>query len=304
MVLNKVIVSTLPIMPERFIWLFSKRYIAGVNLQDVIDVSKEFNNKGLRVSIDLLGEYQTNIEKIDSYKTKYLQVIDEAVKHSIDTTFSLKPTMFGLLTDNTLCYNNIHEIVKKAADNKYLVRIDMEDSTCTDAEIEIFRRLHSEFPDNIGLVLQSYLKRTLADLKSLGDLNRNSMPVNIRLCKGIYIESKEIAYKKYLEINHHFLEDIEYMFKNNYYAAIATHDKNLIKDTLGLIKKHNIPATRYEFQMLYGVTPKLRASIVEMGHPMRIYVPFGKDWFNYCTRRLKENPKLMSQLLKALFISK
>ncbi len=302
MVMNKVIVSTLPLMPERFIWLFSKRYIAGKNLQDVIKVSKEFNKNGLKVSIDLLGEYQTNIKKIDSYKNKYLQVIDEAINQSLDTTFSVKPTMFGLLTDNVLCYNKILEVVKKAADNSYLVRIDMEDSKCTDAEIELFRKLHSEFPENIGLVFQSYLKRTLPDLGSLSDLNKDNIPVNIRLCKGIYIESKEIAYKKYHEINHHFLKDLEYMFKNNYYAAIATHDKILIKDTLDLIKKYNLPATKYEFQMLYGVTPKLRNSLVELGHPMRVYVPFGNDWFNYCTRRLKENPKLMSHLIKALFV--
>lgn len=302
MVLNKMIVLTLPLLPERFIWMFSKRYIAGEDLDDVIKVTRKYNDTGIKVSIDLLGEYQTRNEKIDSYRDKYLQIINEAVKHKLDTTFSLKPTMFGLLTDNKQCYAKIREIVKKAADSNYLVRIDMEDSQCTDPEIELFRKLHNEFPENTGLVFQSYLKRTLNDLKSLGDLNKKDNPLNIRLCKGIYIESKDIAYKKHDEINDHFINDLEYMFRNNYYAAIATHDKELINRTIDLIKKYNITTDKYEFQMLYGVTPKLRNSLVEAGHPMRIYVPFGKDWFNYSTRRLKENPKLMSHLIKALFV--
>jgi proline dehydrogenase len=302
MVLNKIIVSTLPLLPEKFIWMFSKRYIAGVDLDDVINISGKFNNNGIKVSIDLLGEYQTRDEKIDFYRDNYLQVIDEAEKHKLDTTFSLKPTMFGLLTNNKKCYTKIREIVKKATDTNHLVRIDMEDSQCTDYEIELFRKLYNEFPENTGLVFQSYLKRTLDDLKALGDLNKNECPLNIRLCKGIYIESKDIAYKKHNEINDHFINDLEYMFRNNYYAAIATHDKELINNSLDLIKKYNISSGKYEFQMLYGVTPKLRNLLVQAGHPMRIYVPFGKDWFNYSTRRLKENPKLMSHLIKALFI--
>ena len=133
------------------------------------------------------------------------------------------------------------------------------------------------------------------------DLNSEKYPLNFRLCKGIYVESEKIAFKKYEEINQHFLEDLEYMFKNKMYVGIATHDKPLVEGAYKLIEKYNVPKSMYEFQMLYGVTPKLRESIVGKGHKMRVYVPFGKKWFGYSTRRLKENPKMASHIIKALF---
>ena len=177
----------------------------------------------------------------------------------------------------------------------------MEDSQCVDKEIKLFRRLKDEFPKNVGLVFQAYLMRTLDDIKELEDLNTVSNPVNYRLCKGIYVEPAEIAYKKYAEINEHFLNDIEYMFSKNMYPGIATHDKPLVKGAYKLIEKYKVPKEMYEFQMLYGVTPELRKSIVEKGHRMRVYVPYGSQWFAYSTRRLKENPKMASLIIKALF---
>jgi proline dehydrogenase len=133
-------------------------------------------------------------------------------------------------------------------------------------------------------------------------MNTHSLPTNYRLCKGIYVESPEIAFKKYEEINQHYLEDLEFMFRNNIYVGIATHDKPLIEGAYNLIRKYNVPGNMYEFQMLYGVTPKLRQSIVDAGHLMRVYVPFGKKWFGYSTRRLKENPKMASHIIKAILI--
>jgi proline dehydrogenase len=213
----------------------------------------------------------------------------------------LKPSSFGLLLDREICYGHIREIVAKAASHKSFIRIDMEDSPCTDLEIELFRRLKTEFPANVGLVVQSYLKRTLNDIKGLADLNSGKNPLSFRLCKGIYIEPETIAFKKYDEINRHFLEDLEFMLQNKIHAGIATHDKSLIEGAYQLIDKYNVPKHLYEFQMLYGVTPKLRESIVNNGHTMRVYVPFGKQWFGYSTRRLKENPKMASHIIKALF---
>ena len=177
----------------------------------------------------------------------------------------------------------------------------MEDSPCTDDEIALFRRLKAEFPANVGLVLQAYLKRTFDDIKQMLDLNSAEIPVSYRLCKGIYIEPESISYKRYEEINQHYLEDLEFMFKNKIYAGIATHDKPLIEGAYNLISKYNVPKNMYEFQMLYGVTPKLRESIVNEGHNMRVYVPFGNQWFGYSTRRLKENPKMATHIIKAIF---
>ncbi|MCK5169384.1 MAG: proline dehydrogenase family protein, partial [Bacteroidales bacterium] len=199
------------------------------------------------------------------------------------------------------CYKYIREIVLKAVEYNNFIRVDMEDSPCTDMEIELFRKLKAEFPKNVGLVFQAYMKRSHKDLEDLMDIHSEETPLNYRLCKGIYVEPKEIAYKKYEEINEHFLKDIEYCLKNGVYPGIATHDKPIIEGSYKLIEELKVPKEKYEFQMLYGVTPKLRQSILDKGHPMRVYVPYGKQWFGYSTRRLKENPKMANHIIKAIF---
>jgi proline dehydrogenase len=302
--LNRAIVSLLPLFPQKLVWLFSKRYIAGESLDDALRVARDLNNLKIEVTLDVLGEFQTKREKIAYYKTTYLETIHESVRAGIRTTFSLKPTMFGMLIDKDLCFGHIRDIVQIASQNGSMIRIDMEDSTCTDNEIELYKSLYKKFPKNVGIVLQAYLRRTIDDLKDLNRLNNTENPVNVRLCKGIYIEPENIAYKKKSEINDHFLEDLEYMLSNRFYTAIATHDQFLVEASRQLIKKYNISYDMVEFQMLYGVTPELRNSIVERDFKMRVYVPFGKDWFNYSTRRLKENPKMVSHILKALIIRK
>ena len=264
-------------------------------------VSKELNERKIKVTLDVLGEFIKNPDEAETNKEEYLHLIEVAQQNGIDGNFSCKPTSFGLLMDKNLCYNHLREIVAKAASYNNFVRIDMEDSPCTDLEIELFRKLKAEFPENVGLVLQSYLRRTYKDIESMMDLNKANSPVNYRLCKGIYVEPEAIAYKKYEEINAHFIEDLELMLKNKIYVGIATHDKPLVDSAYKLVEKYNVPKNMYEFQMLYGVTPKLRESIVAEGHTMRVYVPFGKQWFGYSTRRLKENPKMASHIIKAIF---
>lgn len=298
---NKFIAAILPYFPKKFIWIFSKPYISGETMDDAIKVSKELNSKRTKVTLDVLGEFIKTLDEAEENKKEYLHLIDVTSHSGIDGNFSVKPTSFGLLIDKEVCYQYMREIVAKAASYNNFIRIDMEDSPCTDMEIELFRRLKTEFPANVGLVVQAYLKRTLNDIKELTDLNSKDYPLSFRLCKGIYIEPEAIAYKKYEEINQHFLEDLEYMFKNKIHVGIATHDKPLIEGAYGLIDKYKIPKHLYEFQMLYGVTPKLRDNIVNDGHTMRVYVPFGKKWFGYSTRRLKENPKMASHIIKAIF---
>jgi proline dehydrogenase len=264
-------------------------------------VSKDLNNKNVLVTLDVLGEFIKNLDEAEANKQDYLNLIDVSFKNGIDGNFSVKPTFFGLLIDKEACYRQLREIVAKAASYKGFIRIDMEDSPCTTLEIELFRRLKNEFPANVGLVVQAYLKRTLDDVKGLADLNSEDAPVSLRLCKGIYVEPEAISYKKYEEINKHFLEALEFMLKSKMHVGIATHDKPLVEGAYKLLKQYNVPKHLYEFQMLYGVTPNLRDSIVNDGHKMRVYVPFGKKWFGYCTRRIKENPKMASQIIKAIF---
>jgi proline dehydrogenase len=298
---NKFIAAILPNFPKKFIWIFSRSYISGETIDDAMRVSKELNSINIKVTLDVLGEFIKTLEEAESNKEEYLKLMDVASENHINGNFSVKPTSFGLLIDKEMCYNHIHEIVAKAASLNSFIRIDMEDSPCTDDEIVLFRRLKAEFPANVGLVLQAYLKRTFNDIEQMIDLNHPEIPVNYRLCKGIYVEHESIAFKKYEEINQHYLEDLEYIFKNKIFVGIATHDKPLIEGAYNLIKKYKVPKNMYEFQMLYGVTPKLRESIVNEGHNMRVYVPFGKQWFGYSTRRLKENPKMASHIIKAVF---
>ncbi len=298
---NKVISHLLPYMPEKLVWLFSKRYIAGETITEAIDAARKLNEQKIEVTIDLLGEFISSLEQAEDNKNQYLQIIERFTSENIQGNFSLKPTMFGLLIDQEICYGHLREIIGRAAEKDSFVRIDMEDSQCVDAELSLFKKLKKEFSGHVGLVVQAYLRRTLDDLTDFSKFPSNGHPLNFRLCKGIYVEPAQVAFKEYQEVRTHFLDDLEFMFQNKMFAGIATHDKFLVDESLKLIEKYQVSKSMYEFQMLYGVTPELRNSIVDAGHRMRVYVPFGKQWFNYSTRRLKENPKIASHIIKALF---
>ena len=298
---NKLLADSLPFMPKKLIWIFSKRYIAGETIDDGLKACRVLNEQGVEVTVDLLGEFISTLEQAEDNKNQYLNIIDQFTSEGIVGNFSLKPTMFGLLIDQETCYQYIEAIVRKAAEKNSFVRIDMEDSQCVDTEFRIYRRLQENFPANVGLVIQAYLRRTKNDLIDLNKIHTNGTPLNFRLCKGIYIEPKQIAFKDYEEVRQHYLDDLQYMLENNMYVGIATHDKYLVDQALAMIQIKNIESSKYEFQMLYGVTPDLRNYIVQQGHKMRVYVPFGKDWFGYSTRRLKENPKMATHIIKALF---
>ncbi len=300
--LNKLIAGMLPYFPKKFIWIFSKKYIAGETLKQSIEVIKDLNKNGACATIDLLGEFIKELSEAETNKQAYLNIIEETEKHQLDTNYSVKPTMFGLLLDKEVCYNHIREIVAKAASYNNFIRIDMEDSSCVDMEIEIYRRIKAEFPKNVGLVMQAYLHRTYQDLNDMLDMHTEEAPNNHRLCKGIYVEPKEIAYKGREEIRQHYLEDLELLLQKKVYVGIATHDDKLVEGAYKLLEKYQVSKDKYEFQMLLGVTPELRKSIIDKGHKMRVYIPYGKDWFGYSTRRLKENPKMASQIIKGIFV--
>lgn len=300
--LNKLIAQMLPYMPKKMVWIFSQRYIAGETMEEGLLAAKMLNEQDMEVTIDLLGEFILTLQEAEENRNQYFRIIERFTAEGVRGNFSIKPTMFGLLIDFETCYRYIYDIVDLASKKKSFVRIDMEDSQCVDMEIELFRRLRQHFPGNVGLVLQSYLRRTRSDLKNLIDLNSEDNSLNFRLCKGIYIEPEHIAFKGYQEIRDQFAGDLEFIFQNRMAVGIATHDKYLVEEAFRLIDKYQVPRERYEFQMLFGVTPDLRRSIVEKGHRMRVYVPFGKHWFNYSTRRLKENPKVAGHIIKALFV--
>ena len=300
--INRLIAGTLPLLPKQFVWLFSRSYIAGETAEDAMVACRNLNEGGIKTTIDILGEFIRNLDEAQKNRDEYLALIDIAQRTGIDGNYSVKPTMFGLLIDAEACYGYIREIVVKAAGYGNFIRIDMEDSGCVDLEMDLFRRLKAEFPENAGLVVQAYLRRTLDDLKALMDLHTPAVPLNLRLCKGIYVEPARIAFQRHDEINAHFLEELDFMFQNGIYPGIATHDRALVDGALALIDRYEVPRDRYEFQMLYGVTPELRRTVVDTGHTMRVYVPYGRHWFNYSTRRLKENPKIINSIVKSLLL--
>jgi proline dehydrogenase len=299
--INKLISQILPHMPEKLVWQFSKEYIAGKTTEQALEASLELNRHNTLVTLDILGEFIENMDQAKENRDQYIDLINTMEATEVQGNYSIKPTMFGLLLDKQTCSDYMRDIVATAAAHGNFVRIDMENSPTVDDTIAVFRRIKAEFPGNVGLVLQAYLKRTRADIEAMLDLKSDDADLNFRLCKGIYVEPASIAYKKYEEINAHYLEDLELMFQNGIYPGIATHDKPLIEGALKLIKKYNIPKDRYEFQMLYGVTPKQRQGLADDGHKVRVYVPFGEHWFGYSTRRLKENPAMVTHIVKALF---
>ena len=299
--INKILANALPYMPKKLIWIFSRRYIAGETIEEGLSACRQLNRQGIEVTVDLLGEFISTIEQAEDNKNKYIAIIERFTSEGIIGNFSVKPTSFGLLIDKEICYSNIEEVIQKAVEKKTFIRIDMEDSQCVDDELEMYRKLQQKYPATVGIVIQAYMRRTMSDLVNLDQSSSNGTPLNFRLCKGIYIEPKQIAYKEFDEVREHYLDDLSYMLDHKMKVGIATHDKYLVEKAMDITKEKNVDKTNYEFQMLYGVTPELRSSIVKQGYKMRVYVPFGKDWFGYSTRRLKENPKMASHIVKALF---
>ena len=297
--IKELIWTILSYMPKRLVWFFSKRYVSGESVHDAINATKRLNAQGIMVTIDILGELITSLDEAEANKHEYLELIHTAEKENLDANYSLKPTMFGLLIDPEVCFGHIKEIVQTAAQYDNFIRIDMEESKCTDLEIDIFKRLYREFPNHVGLALQAYLKRTSNDISEMKRLSSQNQVINFRLCKGIYNESETITYKNYEEINAHFLKDLELMIQNGMYSAIATHDTPLIDGAYQLIQQYHLKKHQYEFQMLFGVRPELRRTIIQEGHRMRVYIPYGKDWKNYCIRRIKD-PKIGQYVLRAL----
>jgi len=294
-IFHDLLVKTVKLMPESIVWIFSKKYIAGKTLQSAVDTVKELNSKGILATLDVLGEsVRTKQEAIEA-KNKALEVLETIIKNKLNANLSIKPTQMGLAIDKEFAYQQIKELVKRANEINNFVRIDMEDSPYTDLTIEVYKRIYEEY-SNVGIVLQAYLKRTVNDTIVL-----NKIGTNYRLCKGIYIEPAAIAYKEKQAVRDNYMKSLELMLKNGNYVGIATHDKYLIDKSYELIKALNIPKDSFEFQMLLGVREDLRDKINKDGYKIRIYVPFGNDWYKYSIRRLQENPNIAGHIVKEFF---
>jgi proline dehydrogenase len=293
---NNLIVKVVQVMPKPVVGFFSKKYIAGETIEDAVNYVKKINSKGIYGTIDVLGESIKNKAEALDAKNKAMEVLQAIQKYHLLANLSIKPTQMGLAIDEEFAYQQVKDLVEKAASMKNFVRIDMEDSPYTDATFNLYRRLKKDYPDHVGVVVQAYLKRTCNDVSEL-----NRLGTNYRLCKGIYVEPAEIAYKEKQQVRDNFMKVLELMFRDGNYVGIATHDEYLINASYNLIKRLEIPKDKFEFQMLLGVREDLRDKINNDGYKIRIYVPFGRDWYPYSIRRLKENPQMAGHIVKALF---
>jgi proline dehydrogenase len=293
-ILDKLVVITLPLVPKPVVRYFSKRYIAGEFLPEAVHAVRELNQKGFMATMDVLGESVSIKDLAADMTGECKEVLSKIKQENLDSNLSIKLTQLGLDIDYDFTLNNVREIVEHARSLNNFVRIDMEDSSATDRTLEIYKSLRKDYP-NVGVALQSYLRRTEKDLIELV-----KEPSNFRMCKGIYVEPEKIAFKKREEINKSFLRLIEIIFESGSYVGIATHDDELIAGSYRLIEKYNLKPDQYEFQMLLGVRHELRDRILREGHRMRIYVPFGTYWYQYSVRRLKENPKMAGTIFKAI----
>lgn len=294
--INKLILASLNIVPKPIVRVFANNYIAGETIQDAVDTVKKLEEANCRASIDLLGEYVTSKEQTLKEMDLRYSVIDAIVDNKLKATQSIKLTSLGLGLDEEFCYENTLEIIKRAKNKGVFVRMDMEDSPYHDKTFKIYKRLREDGYDNVGVVIQACMKRAIDDLKMLKEYN-----ASVRLCKGIYVEPSKIAYREFNAINDNYKKLLDYLFDNEMYVGIATHDDILINYALDEIEKRKLSQDKYEFQMLLGVREQKRDEIIKLGHGMRIYVSFGEDWYGYSMRRFKENPKIAGHVFKALF---
>jgi proline dehydrogenase len=285
--LDRAIVRLLPAVPRPIVQKLSGRYIAGSELKDARAAVRRLNAEGKLATIDVLGEEIANEEDAAAIVDAYQDVFADIERCGLDSNVSVKLTALGLKLDLDLCRDNLRKVVEDAAARGNFVRIDMEDSSTTDDTLRIYRELREEAHDNLGVVLQAMLRRTLDDVRSLADLRPS-----VRLCKGIYVEPEEIAYREFEAVRANFVRALEALLDAGCYVGIATHDRWLVDQGRLLVAEHDLGPDEYEFQMLLGVQEQLGDELVDEGHRLRIYVPFGRHWYEYSMRRLQENPKI------------
>ncbi len=294
---NKLVVKSLPLVPRSLVRTFASRYIAGETLDEAISCVRQINSEGACATLDVLGEDVLRPEEAIASRTQSIEVLRTITKEKIDANLSIKLTSLGLKLSKEFCAENVREILKAAAEENIFVRFDMEDSSCTSDTIDIFRTLYRDFR-NIGIVLQAYLFRTEKDAREFIEGGMK----NFRLCKGIYKEPAAIAFQGRGEVQQNFLKVLRLMFEKGCYVGIATHDSVLVDGAKAMITEFGLQKNQYEFQMLLGVRPELRKSLVSEGHKVRLYVPFGESWYAYSMRRFKENPEIAGYVARAVFV--
>ena len=262
--------------------------------QGALECVGNLNDQGMSATLDVLGEDSTSREQALSGEALYQEALAEIDRQSLDANISVKLSMLALRFDEALCIEILQKLIRTAELHDSFVRIDMEDSSVTQKTLDIYRQLRKE-TERVGTVVQAYLRSTEEDVRALMEEGETYL----RLCKGIYVEPEEIAYKGFTEVQDAFLRNLEQMFRGGIRkVGIATHDQRLVEGSIDLIQRLEIPREQYEFQMLLGVTESLRGELVSKGHPLRVYVPFGEEWYAYSSRRLRENPQIAGHVMR------
>ena len=288
--LDKTIVRLLPAVPRQVVQLFSARYIAGTTLADAVDTVRRLNRIGQLATIDVLGEEITHEDEARTIARAYRDALAAIDDENLESNVSVKPTALGLALSYELCRENLESILRAAGGN--FVRIDMEDSSTTSDTLRMYRELRKDGFDNVGVVLQAYLRRTLDDVAALADLD-----ANVRLCKGIYVEPASIAFTDADEVRANYVSALDALLDSGAYVGIATHDEWLIREAIDRVG--GMDESEYEFQMLLGVRERRAQELVREGHRLRVYVPYGEQWYEYSLRRLQENPAMAGTIAKA-----
>ena len=283
-------------IPKGIVKKISQRYIAGEHISDAIRMATNLEKMNVVATIDVLGEFKTKKEQVEIEKSVTKELLLSINEHKLQSYLSIKLTSIGMDIDEEYCFENLLEIVSLAKEFGIFVRLDMENSPYTTKTIGMFKRIRELGFTNIGVVIQAYLKRSEEDIKALLEFKPS-----IRLCKGIYVESSDIAFKDPEQIRENYKKLYHLLIENGAYTCIATHDVELLNYCLQDIQNKGYKKHQFEFQMLLGVKEEERTKIVQKGHTMRVYIPFGEDWYGYSTRRLKENPQIALYVTKALF---
>jgi proline dehydrogenase len=291
---DSALVRLLPAVPKPVVQLFSSRYIAGATLAEAVACVRDLNSGGKMATVDVLGEEIAREEEAWGIAQTYRDVFAAIDKASLDSNVSVKLTGLGLDLSYEICRDNLLAVLEAARSYGNFVRIDMEDSSTTDDTLRLYRELREDGHDNLGVVLQARLRRTLDDVRSLADLRPN-----VRLCKGIYLEPAAIAFTDYEAVRANFLCSVDALLDAGCYVGVATHDEWLIGETLARISQRGLGPLEYELQMLLGVREERRDRLVAEGHRLRVYVPFGEHWYGYSLRRLQENPAMARTIARA-----
>lgn len=271
------------------------RFVAGETIEQAVAVIKDLNQKGLCVTIDYLGEFVDNEAEANEMADNSIEAIKSIGREGLDSQLSLKLTSMGMDISDDLVYRNMCRIMEAAQEHDVFVTIDMEDFSRCEKTLTIFKKLKTKYP-NIGTVIQSYLYRTEKDMMDLNDFSPN-----LRLVKGAYKESPEVAFPDKADVDENLKKIIKMHLLNGNYTAVASHDENIIQYTKDLVREYHIPIDQFEFQMLYGIRAERQLELVKEGYKMRVYVPYGTDWYGYFMRRLAERPANVAFIIKGIF---